>query len=79
MRRVPSADFVRRFSALCDEALSDPVVVTRNGRDRLVVASVEQYRHILSLALMNSSEDEQTESIASELGFLVKSGERKVG
>lgn len=72
MRRVPSAEFVRRFSAFCDEALSEPVVLTRNGRDRLVIASVDQYRHLLSLALINSSEESQSEQISEELGFLVR-------
>lgn len=72
MKRVPSAEFVRNFSALCDEALSESVVVTRNGRDRLVVASVEQYRHLLSLALLNVSGDQRNESIASELSLLTK-------
>lgn len=79
MRRVPSADFVRRFSAFCDEALSEPVVLTRNGRDRLVIASVEQYRHLLSLAMINSGEDEKVDQISNELGFLMKLPESKAG
>ena len=79
MRRVPSAEFVRRFSAFCDEALSEPVVLTRNGRDRLVIANVEQYRHLLSLAMINSSGEEDTGNISNELGFLVKASQSKVG
>lgn len=77
MRRVPSAEFVRRFSAFCDDALSEPVVLTRNGRDRLVIASVEQYRHLLSLALINSSDESQSEQISKELGFLVRNLDAK--
>lgn len=77
MRRVPSAEFVRRFSAFCDEALSEPVVLTRNGRDRLVIASVEQYRHLLSLALINSSDEGQAEQISAELGFLMRTADGK--
>lgn len=72
MRRVTSAEFVRRFSALCDEALSEPVVLTRNGRDRLVIASIDQYRHLLSLAMINSSTEGELEQLADELGFLMK-------
>lgn len=56
MQRVPSAEFVRKFSAFCDEALSEPVVLTRNGRDRLMVISVERYKHLLSLAILNAAE-----------------------
>lgn len=76
MRRVTSAEFVRRFSAFCDEALSEPVVLTRNGRDRLVIASIEQYRHLLSLAMINSSQEGELEQLADELGFLMKPPEK---
>jgi PHD/YefM family antitoxin component YafN of YafNO toxin-antitoxin module len=79
MKRVPSAEFVRNFSALCDEALSESVVLTRNGRDRLVVANVEHYRHLLSLALLNVSGDQRNENIASELSWLTKAGGRTGG
>lgn len=77
MRRVSSAEFVRQFSAFCDDARVDPVVLTRNGRDRLVIASVEQYRHLLSLALLNSKNETEGEQISEELQFLVRSS--KVG
>jgi PHD/YefM family antitoxin component YafN of YafNO toxin-antitoxin module len=79
MRRVSSADFVRQFSAFCDEARAEPVVLTRNGRDRLVIASVEQYRHLLSLALLNTNQEAETEKISDELGFLVRTADRRVG
>lgn len=72
MRRVTSAEFVRRFSAFCDEALSEPFVLTRNGRDRLVVASMDQYRHLLALATMNAQADGELKPLADELGFLRK-------
>lgn len=73
MRRVSSAEFVRQFSAFCDDARADPVVLTRNGRDRLVIASIEQYRHLLSLALLHSKNDSENEQIAEELQFLIRS------
>lgn len=79
MRRVTSAEFVRNFSAACDQALAEPVVLTRNGRDRLVVSSLEQYRHILSLALINADAEEDTDRIAAELASLVEPGELKAG
>ena len=50
MRRVTSADLIRNFSVHSDEALSQPLLVTRNGRDRLVMLGVERYREILALA-----------------------------
>lgn len=52
MKRIPAADFVRNFSFNSDEALARPIVITRNGRDRLVLVSVEHYRQVLSLAVV---------------------------
>jgi PHD/YefM family antitoxin component YafN of YafNO toxin-antitoxin module len=37
---------VREDGALADKALSEPVTITRNGRDRLVVLSVEEYERL---------------------------------
>ena len=54
MQRVPSAEFVRKFSAYCDAALADPIVLTRNGRDRLMVISVERYRQLLAIAVLQA-------------------------
>lgn len=43
-RVVTSAgDLVRQFSHYSDVALAQPVVVTRNGRPRNVLISVEEY------------------------------------
>ena len=77
MRRVSSAEFVRRFSAYCDEALTDPLVLTRNGRDRLLIVNIEQYRHLLSLALINAEPDATSEQISDELGFLMTTRDRR--
>jgi prevent-host-death family protein len=41
--RVTTADFIKNFGQLADKALSDPVTITKNGRDRLVILSVEEY------------------------------------
>ena len=68
MKRVSAAEYVRNFSALADAALMEPFVVTRNGRDRLVVASVEQYKHILSMAILATNDPAESE----RLGKLLK-------
>ncbi len=44
--RVSSAEFVKRYGALTDKALSEAVTITRNGRDRLVVLSAEDYARL---------------------------------
>jgi PHD/YefM family antitoxin component YafN of YafNO toxin-antitoxin module len=44
--RVSSAEFLKNYGALTDKALSEPVTITRNGRDRLVVLSVDEYARL---------------------------------
>ena len=44
--RVSSADFLKNYGQLTDKALSEPVTITRNGRDRLVVISVDEYARL---------------------------------
>lgn len=51
MNRISSAEFVRSFSHHADAALTDPVVITHHGRDRLVMLSVDTYRDLLALAV----------------------------
>ncbi len=51
MKRISSAEFVRSFSHHADAALTDPVVITHHGRDRLVMLSVDNYRELLTLAM----------------------------
>lgn len=44
--RVSSAEFMKNYGALADRALVEPVTITRNGRDRLVVVSAEEYARL---------------------------------
>jgi prevent-host-death family protein len=46
MITVSSAEFQRNFGRYQDAALTEPVAVTRNGRERLVVLSVDEYRRL---------------------------------
>ena len=41
--RISSADLQKQFGTVADKALTEPVTITRNGRDRLVLMSVEEY------------------------------------
>ena len=41
-----AGDLVRSFSRYSDMALAGPVVVTRNGRPRNVLISVEEYERL---------------------------------
>lgn len=46
LTRVSSKELVRNFGPLSDKALTEPVAITRNGRDRLVLLSVEEYARL---------------------------------
>lgn len=43
---VPAAEFQRNIGLYQDKALSEPVFVTRNGRERTVLISVEEYARL---------------------------------
>ena len=60
MRRVSSADLVRNFSEHSDSVLTEPIVITRNGRDRLVIMDVERYREIAAAVMRAAPEPEQS-------------------
>jgi prevent-host-death family protein len=43
---ITVGELVRRFSQYSDIALVDPVVVTKNGRPRNVLISIEEYERL---------------------------------
>ena len=44
--RVTTADFIKNYGSLADKALLEPVTITKNGRDRLVVLSAGEYERL---------------------------------
>ncbi len=44
--KVSTADFIKNYGTLADRALQEPVTITKNGRDRLVVISAEEYTRL---------------------------------
>jgi PHD/YefM family antitoxin component YafN of YafNO toxin-antitoxin module len=46
MVRISSGDLQRRIGQIQDMALVQPVTITNNGRDRLVMMAVEEYRRL---------------------------------
>ncbi len=46
MVKVSSAEFQKNFGRYQDIALTQPVTITRNGRDRTVLISAEEYRRL---------------------------------
>lgn len=43
MTKISSAEFQRNLGLYQDKALSEPVTITKNGRERLVLLSVDEY------------------------------------
>lgn len=43
LTRVTASEFQKAFGALSDKALREPVAITKQGRDHLVVLSAEEY------------------------------------
>jgi prevent-host-death family protein len=46
MITVTAAEFQRHCGRYQDEALTQPVAITRNGRERLVMLSADEYRRL---------------------------------
>jgi prevent-host-death family protein len=46
MIRISSTEFGKEVGRYQDAALSQPVIVTRNGRDRTVMISAEEYARL---------------------------------
>ena len=44
--KVSTADFIKNYGTLADKALTEPLVITKNGRDRLVMLSAEEYARL---------------------------------
>jgi PHD/YefM family antitoxin component YafN of YafNO toxin-antitoxin module len=44
--KVTTADFIKNYGALADKALAEPVTITKNGRDRLVILSADEYARL---------------------------------
>lgn len=46
MSVVTSAEFQRNLGLYQDKALAEPVTITKNGRERLVLLSVQEYQRL---------------------------------
>jgi len=44
--KVTTAEFIENCAVLADKALAEPVTITKDGRDRLVVISADEYARL---------------------------------
>jgi len=65
MITVTATEFQQHIERYQDEALRQPVVITRNGRARLVMLSAEEYRQLKSRGcVVFRAEDLSDEKVA---------------
>ena len=43
---ITSAEFQRNFGLYQDKAMLQPLAITRNGRERLVIVAADEYRRL---------------------------------
>jgi PHD/YefM family antitoxin component YafN of YafNO toxin-antitoxin module len=70
--KVSSAEFIKNYGTLADKALQEPVTITRNGRDRLVLISSEEYDRLRTtdrraIKIEDLSDDEMEEIYQSKM------------
>jgi PHD/YefM family antitoxin component YafN of YafNO toxin-antitoxin module len=64
MKRITSAELVRFFSRHSDDALTEPLLITRHGRQRLVMLNVDAFRELLNAA---STTDERVRRLQAQM------------
>lgn len=83
MQLVSSADFQRQLGHYQDRALVEPVVVTRNGRERVVLMSADEFRRLKQLDLQEARRQSllasQQPGEATALAFIDEAAETGVG
>ena len=72
LKRVSSAEMAKRFSAYCDLALNAPVIVTKNGRDRLVVLSIDEFNFLRDLVERSGAPQAREEAHPGRSRLLAK-------
>lgn len=67
--RVSTADFIKNYGTLADRALAEPVTITKNGRDRLVVVAAAEYERLMRrdrrVVIAEALSDEELNLIAA--------------
>jgi PHD/YefM family antitoxin component YafN of YafNO toxin-antitoxin module len=65
--RVTTSEFIRDYGALSDRALTEPVTITKDGRDRLVLVSAEEYERLRLHARRAIGPEDLTEAEAAAI------------
>ena len=67
--RIPESDFITYFDRIADHAMAEPVTITRDGRDHLVLLSAGEYARLMRrsrrVVLAGDLTDEEVALIAA--------------
>jgi PHD/YefM family antitoxin component YafN of YafNO toxin-antitoxin module len=44
--KVSTADFIKNYGTLADKALTEPLTITKNGRDRFVLVAAAEFERL---------------------------------
>ena len=44
--KVSTADFIKNYGTLADKALTEPLTITKNGRDRFVLVEAGEFERL---------------------------------
>jgi len=75
--RVSSGDFIRKFGTYTDSALSEPIIITKNGRDRLVLLSVDEYNTLLHLRELHEDSKESPLRRSAPVAIVRRKAQRR--
>lgn len=45
--KVSTADFIKNYGTLADKALTEPLTITKNGRDRFVLVDAAEFARLV--------------------------------
>ena len=68
-----AAEIARQFAHYADIALTKPVIVTRNGRERNVILSIDAYHRLLSRSRVAYRAEDTPDEFMDEIDRLIAS------
>jgi PHD/YefM family antitoxin component YafN of YafNO toxin-antitoxin module len=70
--KVSTADFIKNYGTLADKALIEPVTITKNGRDRLILVAVEEFERLTQRDLRARAFEDEIDRQQANAASLVR-------
>lgn len=71
--RAAAGEIARQFSRFTDMALTNPVIVTKNGRERNVILSIDEYHRLIQRDRAVYKAEDTPAVFMSEIDKLIES------